>query len=127
MFGLPRAFLVRILPALYFCSVFVNLFLCYEVCLQDGGGHPGLANNSIRCPKAAMYLFIYYAPSKKRGYNALHLSVRRLFLCPSVRPFVLYNLVRSINRVWLGLVFSNFIQTLVIESRCSLSILGFIG
>ena len=44
-----------------------------------------------------------------------------------VCPSVICNLVRLITRVMFGPVFSNFIQILVKESRCSLLILGSIG
>ena len=48
-------------------------------------------------------------------------------VCLSTYPSVIDNLVRSMSRVRLGRAFSNFIQILVIESRCSPLIFGSIG
>ena len=58
----------------------------------------------------------YYAPFEEEGVHCF------APVSLSVNPSVVYNLVQSITRVWLGPAFSNFIQTLVIES--SLLILG---
>ena len=51
----------------------------------------------------------------------------RVYCFAPVWPSVVYNIVRSITKVWLDPAYSNLIQTLIIESRCSLSSWGWGG